>query len=369
MKCIKYHFLFIFIFLSISMYAQFHSLTLPMPSPKSSVSQQVGVTFINIDYHSPSVRGRDVWNNPNVIPQNGHPFPWRAGAQTNTTIEFDTDVFIEGKKLIAGKYGFHIIPKGHEHVLLFAKPNNLWGSYYLDVENDIELEVTVRDTTHFFQEHLTYHFDHRTDSSTTVHLSWGDRTIPFSVAVDLNATTIEKLRVDLNGASTYQWEAWNDAAAWCLSRNTNLEEALVWVNRSINGGLGGFAANKNLNNLGTKGRILKAMGKNDEAKATFKAAFDEEYSQEEAQAFSRMLLVNHEDQLAVDFTKMALREDQKGWVLMLFQSVGYYYLNNDKKAKAALKRCQQNCPDWFVKRADQIKDQMSNKTYQLNGRI
>jgi hypothetical protein len=32
--------------------------------------------------------------------------PWRAGANENTTIEFSTDVKIEGQPLPAGKYGF-----------------------------------------------------------------------------------------------------------------------------------------------------------------------------------------------------------------------------------------------------------------------
>jgi hypothetical protein len=31
--------------------------------------------------------------------------PWRAGANENTTIEFSTDVLVEGRPLAAGKYG------------------------------------------------------------------------------------------------------------------------------------------------------------------------------------------------------------------------------------------------------------------------
>lgn len=34
--------------------------------------------------------------------------PWRAGANESTTIDFSTDVLIEGKALPAGKYGFFI---------------------------------------------------------------------------------------------------------------------------------------------------------------------------------------------------------------------------------------------------------------------
>lgn len=368
MKILKASYFILLLFIANQLNAQFHSLTLPLLSPKASVSQQVGATFIQIEYNSPSTRGRDVWNNPNVIPQNGKPFPWRAGAQTNTTIQFDTDVIIEGNSLPAGKYGFHILPNGHDHTLLFARPNNLWGSYYLDLEKDVALRVEVKDTTSQFQEHLSYHFNNRTDSSALVNLSWGDRTIPFTVSVDLNKTILKKLRVDLHGESTYQWEAWNDAAAWCLQRNTNLEEALTWADRSINGGLGGFAANKNLTNLGTKARILKALGKSKEANDTFREGFDENYGLQEAQEYAQMLLANKEDKIAIDFTKKALQNYKEDWVLTLFQSIGYYYQSNQKQALSTLKKSQKNCPDWFKPRAEQIQEQMENKTYELRGR-
>jgi hypothetical protein len=194
--------------------AQFHNLPIPRSSPRASIAQQIGVTWIKINFGSPSTHNRDVWNNPNVIPQNGDPIAWRAGANENTTIEFDTDVYVEGKPLKAGSYGFHILPNGHSHKLLFTSKDNLWGSYYLNLENDIELSVEVQDTANSFTEHLGYEFRKRTDSSTVISLNWGNRCIPFQITTDLNKTAIEKFRYELNGENTYRWQAWNDAAAW-----------------------------------------------------------------------------------------------------------------------------------------------------------
>ncbi len=35
------------------------------------------------------------------------PYPWRGGANENSTIEFSKDVMVEGQKVPAGKYSMH----------------------------------------------------------------------------------------------------------------------------------------------------------------------------------------------------------------------------------------------------------------------
>ena len=69
-------------------------------SQKSSVTQYVGVdTQITIKYSRPAVKGRVVWGN--MVPyglapadkySKGKSFPWRAGANENTTIEINNTI-------------------------------------------------------------------------------------------------------------------------------------------------------------------------------------------------------------------------------------------------------------------------------------
>ena len=252
--------------------AQFHTILIPQPSPKVTETQRLGITDITVDYSSPAARGRDVWNNV-VGTYESTGLAWRAGANMNTTIEFTTDVNINGNPLPAGKYGFHVLINDPETwTLLFAHQNNQWGSYYLDLDEHIALKVPVQPTENELTEQLDYKFINRTDSTLLITLDWGAKRIPFTVGVDLNKTVIENFRKELLGVNTYRWEAWNDAALWCLGRNTNLEEALDWATRSIEGGYNGFAANKNFTNVTTKARILTALGNNDEAASTFEEA-------------------------------------------------------------------------------------------------
>ncbi len=248
--------------------AQFHTVKIPTPSVKVVETQRLGITDITVDYHSPAVRGRDVWKD--VVGSYSDPnLAWRAGANINTRISFTTDVMIEGQPLKAGSYGFHIdTSEDGPWTLMFAHHDNQWGSYYLDRENHVALKVDVTPVSTTFSEQLDYRFIDRTDSTVVVALEWAEKRIPFTVSVDLVETVLSNFRYELLGINTYRWEAWNDAARWCYDRNINLEEALEWANRSINGGYTGFAANKNFDNLSTKARILLALNREDELQGT-----------------------------------------------------------------------------------------------------
>lgn len=343
--------------------AQFHTLTMPERSPFCTISQQVGVTTMQIQYHSPAVRGRDVWNSSYVIPQKGNPIPWRAGANENTVISFDTDVEIEGQLLEAGSYGFHIIPNGHQHTLLFARPDNLWGSYYLDTTKHIVLKVSVRDTASAFNEYLSYSVINRTESSCRIALKWGERMIPFNVSVNLAKTAVAKWRYELNGSNTYQWEAWNDAASWCVEHNTNLEEALQWVNRSLEGGYGGFAAHRSFINLSTKVEILDALNREVELNEILKGLSKKSFSADEAHYMGATLLKLKKDKAALELMESGLHQHPNDWGMLLYKGVASYYLGKTKSMKSAFDACQEHCPERFRPRLAQIKNQMANGEY------
>lgn len=119
---------------------------------KASVSEQIGIVKIAINYSRPGVKGREgkIWNTPVAhygLVDQGHgtstAAPWRAGANENTTISFSHRVKIEGKDLPAGTYGFSIINGELESTLIFSNNSISWGSFYYDDSKDA-LRVTVK---------------------------------------------------------------------------------------------------------------------------------------------------------------------------------------------------------------------------------
>ncbi len=325
-------------------YGQFHTMNIPKSSPKVKETQQLGITNITLEYHSPAVRGRDVWKE--IVPFGGEPIAWRAGANMNTRITFSTDVTINGNALQAGGYGFHVVPRETgTWTLIFAHHDNQWGSYYLDRDKHAAIEVEVTPVATNFSEQLDYEFIERTDSTVVIALEWAEKRIPFTIGVDLNKTVLDNFRYELLGINTYRWEAWNDAAQWCLRRKTNLTEALEWANRSINGGYGGFAANKNMSNLSTKADILFAMGNEKESDATYKEAMGLIKVPGEVYETGRNLALAGRLELSAEVFEEGLKQFADSWLVQMGYARTLAAQGDKKAAKKYLTKSIETVPE------------------------
>jgi len=112
-------------------------------SPRESVTGKINTATISIDYGSPSVKDRKIWGA--LVPFNKL---WRAGANEATTFETDKDLFVEGKKLPAGKYSLFIIPNEKKCVVIFNKKAKQWGAYNYDKDLDqLRVEVSPKTET------------------------------------------------------------------------------------------------------------------------------------------------------------------------------------------------------------------------------
>jgi uncharacterized protein YuzE len=162
----------------------------PRASLKASVSQTIGMDAnIKIDYSRPGVKGRKIWGelipfgmNPATKESNNKPYPWRGGANENTTIELNKDVLVNGNKLPAGKYSLHFIPSEKDWVIIFNKKNDGWGSYAYNQDDDV-FRITVTPVKAHHQEWLTYGFDDLTSNSATAFLQWEQLKVPFKITL------------------------------------------------------------------------------------------------------------------------------------------------------------------------------------------
>ncbi len=243
---------------------------------KASVSEQIGIVKISINYSRPGVKGREgnIWNTPVAhygFVDLGHgtstAAPWRAGANENTTISFSHPVKIEGKDLPAGTYGFFISLGEQESTLIFSKVNNSWGSFYYDPTEDA-LRVTVKNQVlDKSVEWLTYQFTDQTDNSATVAMAWEKRMIPFKIEADVQGWQIAAFKSDFR--TTRPYYDYIQAANYCLKNNIELEQALAWMDRAIYFRIMG---EKNFRTLSTKAAILMKMNRMEEAKKVMEEA-------------------------------------------------------------------------------------------------
>ena len=73
-------------------------------SSKAMTAERIGITDVTVNYGRPAVKGREgkIWGGvvytgyQNLGFGSAKSSPWRAGANENTTIEFSTDVMVDG---------------------------------------------------------------------------------------------------------------------------------------------------------------------------------------------------------------------------------------------------------------------------------
>ena len=262
---------FIFCFIATTT-IQSQNLSVPRQSPHATISQTIGLSEITIDYHRPAVNNRTIWGN--LVPYglttsqfgDGNPAPWRAGANENTVISLTHDAKVEGKLLPAGKYGLFMIPSENEWVIIFNKNSTSWGSFFYDEKDDV-LSVTVKPRTADFQEWLSYGFDNITNSSVDAYLRWEKLEIPFAIEFDVHNIVLESFRKELKSLPGFSWQAWNQAAFYCLQNNINLDEAEEWSRRSI-------SLQENENNRNILAYVLMAKNNIDGALKIYKENID-----------------------------------------------------------------------------------------------
>ncbi len=136
-------------------------------SPKMATMAMIGTNHVHIDYGSPSVRGRNIWNGLVAYNQ-----VWSSGAHKATWIDFSQDVIVEGKVIPKGKYGFFTIPDKEIWTLILSK---MWDMHLADdykEENDI-IRIKVKPfKSDKLIEALTYEVLPTNPNEGKIKLSW-----------------------------------------------------------------------------------------------------------------------------------------------------------------------------------------------------
>lgn len=263
-------------------------LDLPEVSQHAVVKQRVGLTDITIDYHRPLVNGRKVWGG--LVPLGE---VWRAGANQNTTIEFGDNVSVEGQPLPKGVYGLHMIPTADSWTIIFSKMASAWGSYTYKQEEDA-LRVTVKPRPNEMEEALEFEFEELKPDSAVVTLKWEKIAVPFKVSVS-DETMVANIRNQMRGRAQYEWDSLNQAAQFLATKKINLDEALKWVDASIQN-------EERFENLSTKADVLKAMNKPEEAKKAWEQAIAKT-TPPQLYSYARRLMFEKKDAEAMEILK------------------------------------------------------------------
>jgi hypothetical protein len=140
-------------------------------SPPAKAEGTIDGIKVTVDYSQPSAKGRKIMGE--LVPYGK---VWRTGANATTSIEFGSDVKIEGKALAKGKYGLFTIPGENEWTIIINKQAT--GSPYDYSDKKDVLRVTVKPgKAANFVETFTVSVE-----KSNVVLAWENTSVSFKVS-------------------------------------------------------------------------------------------------------------------------------------------------------------------------------------------
>lgn len=212
-----------------SLSPSFAQLRLPQASPKALVSQTIGLTDVTLSYHTPSVKGREVWGK--LVPYGQ---VWRSGANEATLITISDSVKVNGKSLQAGTYSLFTLPEAADKwFLIFNKDTTLWGTDGYKPEDDVLRVPVTPQAAPQHVESLQYSFSNIQVTSATLNLAWEKLQIPVTFEVEVFEKALSNIQHDLAQAKTDDWAIFAQAAHYLIQNNTRHELALTWINKSL----------------------------------------------------------------------------------------------------------------------------------------
>lgn len=174
--------LFLFVCVSFQGYAQHEhhqnktDSTAKPKSPRKSAMAMIDNNHVHIDYGSPSVRKRVIWNGLVAYGQ-----VWATGAHKATWIEFSEDVKINAQVIPKGKYGFFTIPDKNEWTIIL---NKNWDMHLADdyqPENDVIRFKVKPKKTKTINEALIYEVKALDNKKGQISMTWEYLKVSFEI--------------------------------------------------------------------------------------------------------------------------------------------------------------------------------------------
>jgi len=191
------------------------------------------------------------------------------------------------------------------------------------------------------KERLEFTFNLQTNRSVEIALEWENWRIPFTIQVDLAATSLAYIQTQMSGALGFDPPSLQAAANWCLTNNVNFEQALRWITSTTDPNLGGV---NNFTSISIRSGLLSKLGKKDEAEKFMQQALDIASSIEFHQ-YGRQLLGQKKNTEAMAVFEKNYAKSKGEWPTNVGMMRGYSANGDFKKALTHAKLALTQAPD------------------------
>lgn len=209
---------------TLSTYAQ---IDLPAASPAATVSQQVGLGTVTVEYARPSLKGRTMF---------GDRLPygklWRTGANKITNLVLSEAMLIDGQKVPAGRYGLYAIPTATDFTFIVNKDANTWGAYEYKEANDLVRIPLKIEKPASRTESLTFEFMDFTPTSANLVMRWEQVLVKLPIKNDPDERIMAQI-AEQTAKADVKPGVLSAAANYYYDTNRDMKQALVWANKVV----------------------------------------------------------------------------------------------------------------------------------------
>jgi tetratricopeptide (TPR) repeat protein len=213
-----------FVCLSIDVFAQ---LSIPEPSPSASFSQTLGFTKIKVDYSRPGAKGREVFGK--LIPFGEI---WRTGASDCSTISFNDEVTIGGKKIMKGKYSLFTIPNVEQWTIIINADTALHGTSGYDEKKDIHRFTVKPEKSARFYETFTIELSDIVKDNGILYLIWENTMAKFEIQSNAKELILADIDDKINKQKKENSKLFYQAAEYYYNQRMELDQANTWIGKA-----------------------------------------------------------------------------------------------------------------------------------------
>ena len=198
----------------------------PAASPDQTLTQNVGLSSVSVQYSRPAMRGRTIFGD--LVPMDKL---WRTGANKNTLITFNSDASVGGSAIKAGTYSIYSIPSMDEWTIYFYTDTENWGL----PENWDESKVAAvyKVTAQRLEEaveSLSISIDEVTDSGADLTLKWENTAVSIPFSFDTESAVMASIDRTMNGPTDRDYY---QAAVYFLNADKDINKAKTWIDKAI----------------------------------------------------------------------------------------------------------------------------------------
>jgi Protein of unknown function (DUF2911)/Tetratricopeptide repeat len=227
-------------------------LKTPAPSPTQTIKQDFGLSAIDLTYSRPAMKGRKVFGD--LVPFGK---VWRTGANSATIITFGEDVTIGGTLVKAGKYGLLTMPDKKEWTIIISKQLDVTSPAAYKADMDVVRVQAEAMNMKEEMESFTMQFADVKPTSCALHIMWEKTAVALPITVDVTPKVMAQIDQLMNKDN----RPYFNAAMYYMDNGKDLNQALAWFDKAVEGNPGAFWIHHQ------RANCLAKLGKKEEAKA------------------------------------------------------------------------------------------------------